>query len=152
MVSSSPIIFLPLYHQPGDSIYLNAAGQLVVIINFSKVAVDLLDWRAAMYSDWPGDVVDGCWSATLLDMPSMVKRFYETQMRLLLRVLAWFGLFPGCDIILAGECYQCITFTIVDRESKSLAKRKRDAEAWYKKDMEMFEGFYIRMDVSRICF
>jgi hypothetical protein len=74
-------------------------------------------------------------------MPSMVKRFYETQMRLLLRVLAWFGLFPGCNIIPAGECYQCITFTIVDRECKSLAKRKRDAEAWYKKDTEMFEGF-----------
>ena len=84
-------------------------------------------------------------------MPSVVKRFYETQMRLLLRVLAWFGLFPGCDIILAGECYQCTTFTIVDRESKSLAKQKRVAEAWYKKDTEMSEGFYIRMDASRIC-
>ena len=34
---------------------------------------------------------------------------------------------------------------------QSLAKRKRDAEAWYTKDTEMFEGFYIRMDVLRIC-
>ena len=131
-------------HQPGDIIYLNAAGQPLVIINSPKVAVDLLDWRAAMYSDRPGDVVVReimAGGQPLNWAPSMVKRFYETQMRLLLRVLAWFGLFPGYDIILAGECYQCITFTIVDRECKSLAKRKRSAEAWYKKDTEMFEGF-----------
>ena len=83
-----------------------------------------------MHSDRPGDVVVCeimAGGQPLYWTPSIVKRFYETQMRLLLRllsVLTWFGLFPGCDVILAGECYQCITFTIVDRQCKSLAKRK----------------------------
>jgi hypothetical protein len=49
--------FMRWTHQPGDIIYINAAGQPVVIINSPKVAVDLLDWRAATYSDRPGDVV-----------------------------------------------------------------------------------------------
>ena len=42
---------------PGDLIYLNAAGQPVVIINSQKVAVELLDRRGAIYSDRPSDVV-----------------------------------------------------------------------------------------------
>ena len=41
----------------GDLIYLNAAGQPVVIINSQKVAVELLDRRAAIYSDRPRNVV-----------------------------------------------------------------------------------------------
>jgi hypothetical protein len=43
--------------QPGDLIYLNAAGQPIVIINSQKVAVELLDRRAGIYSDRPSDVV-----------------------------------------------------------------------------------------------
>ena len=43
--------------QPGDLIYLNAAGQSIVIINSQKVAVELLDRRAGIYSDRPSDVV-----------------------------------------------------------------------------------------------
>ena len=42
---------------PGDVIYLNAAGQPIVIINSSKVAVELLDRRAAIYSDRPRNIV-----------------------------------------------------------------------------------------------
>ena len=41
----------------GDLIYLNAAGQPVVVINSQKVAVELLDRRAAIYSDRPRNVV-----------------------------------------------------------------------------------------------
>jgi hypothetical protein len=42
---------------PGDLIYLNAAGQPVVVINSSKVGVALLDRRAAIYSDRPRNIV-----------------------------------------------------------------------------------------------
>ncbi|KAF8487323.1 cytochrome P450 [Russula ochroleuca] len=40
----------------GDLIYLNAAGQPVVIINSQKVAVALLDRRAEIYSDRPRNI------------------------------------------------------------------------------------------------
>ncbi|KAH9065324.1 cytochrome P450 [Lactarius vividus] len=43
--------------QYGDVIYLNAAGQPVVILNSQKVAADLLDRRAGIYSDRPVNVV-----------------------------------------------------------------------------------------------
>ena len=43
--------------EPGDLIYLNAAGQSIVVINSQKVAVDLLDRRGAIYSDRPGNVI-----------------------------------------------------------------------------------------------
>jgi hypothetical protein len=42
---------------PGDPIYLNAAGQPVVVINSPKVGVALLDRRAAIYSDRPLNIV-----------------------------------------------------------------------------------------------
>ena len=42
---------------PGDLIYLNAAGQPVVVINSPKVGVALLDRRAAIYSDRPRNIV-----------------------------------------------------------------------------------------------
>jgi hypothetical protein len=42
---------------PGDLIYLNAAGQSVVVINSPKVGVALLDRRAAIYSDRPPNIV-----------------------------------------------------------------------------------------------
>ena len=46
-----------MWYRSGDLIYLNAAGQPVVIINSQKVAVELLDRRAAIYSDRPRNVV-----------------------------------------------------------------------------------------------
>jgi hypothetical protein len=42
---------------PGDLTYLNVAGQSVVIINSQKVAVELLDRRAAIYSDRARNIV-----------------------------------------------------------------------------------------------
>ncbi len=42
---------------PGDIIYLNAAGQPVIIINSPKAGVALLDRRAAIYSDRPRNIV-----------------------------------------------------------------------------------------------
>ncbi|KAI9465400.1 cytochrome P450 [Lactarius psammicola] len=43
--------------QYGDVIYLNAAGQPMVILNSQKVAADLLDRRAGIYSDRPRNIV-----------------------------------------------------------------------------------------------
>jgi hypothetical protein len=42
---------------PGDLIYVNAAGQPIVVLNSRKVAADLLDRRAAIYSDRPRNIV-----------------------------------------------------------------------------------------------
>lgn len=41
----------------GDIVYLNAAGQSMVILNSQKVAADLLDRRAGIYSDRPRNIV-----------------------------------------------------------------------------------------------
>ena len=63
MVSSFPLsIFLPTsdvvhWSRSGDLIYLDAAGQPVVIINSQRVAAELLDQRATIYSDRPHNVV-----------------------------------------------------------------------------------------------
>jgi hypothetical protein len=46
-----------MWSRPGDLIYLDAAGQPVVIINSQRVAAELLDRRAAIYSDRPHNVV-----------------------------------------------------------------------------------------------
>ena len=43
--------------QPGDIIYLHAAGQPIVVLNSHKVARDLLDRRSMTYSDRPGNIV-----------------------------------------------------------------------------------------------
>ncbi|KAF8492384.1 cytochrome P450, partial [Russula emetica] len=43
--------------QYGDIIYLNAVGQPMVILNSQKVAADLLDRRASIYSDRPRNIV-----------------------------------------------------------------------------------------------
>jgi hypothetical protein len=52
--SYSPYLNVPL---PGDLIYLNVAGQPIVVINSPKVGVALLDRRAAIYSDRPRNIV-----------------------------------------------------------------------------------------------
>ena len=41
----------------GEIIYLNAAGQPIVILNSQRVAVDLLDRRSGIYSDRPRNIV-----------------------------------------------------------------------------------------------
>lgn len=41
----------------GDITYLNAAGQPIVVLNSQKVAADLLDRRASIYSDRPQNIV-----------------------------------------------------------------------------------------------
>ena len=41
----------------GNIIYLNAAGQSMVILNSQKIAADLLDRRAGIYSDRPRNIV-----------------------------------------------------------------------------------------------
>jgi hypothetical protein len=42
---------------PGDLIYLNAAGQPIIILNSQQVAADLLDRRGELYSDRPINIV-----------------------------------------------------------------------------------------------
>ncbi|KAI0270347.1 cytochrome P450 [Russula aff. rugulosa BPL654] len=196
--------FAEWHKKYGDLIYLNAAGQPIVVINSQKAAVELLDRRAAIYSNRPRNVI-GCEIMTGGHLfgfsqygetwrrlrratdeglnKNAVKGFYETQMteavlmadgllgspaqwdqhfrraatsmslsvlygyptlkseqdhnveainnfaerllKLLFWVLTQFSFSPGCDIFLA-------------------AKWKRDAEAGYKKDTAMFEGFSIR--------
>jgi hypothetical protein len=41
----------------GELIYLNAAGQPIIVLNSQRVAADLLDRRAAIYSDRPRYIV-----------------------------------------------------------------------------------------------
>lgn len=41
----------------GDVLYLNAAGQPIIVLNTQKVAADLLDRRAGIYSDRPRNIV-----------------------------------------------------------------------------------------------
>src|SRR6266436_4914029 len=43
--------------RPGDVIYLNAAGQSIIVLNSQKAAVELLDRRATTYSDRPRNVI-----------------------------------------------------------------------------------------------
>lgn len=43
----------------GDILYLNAAGQPVIVINSLKIAGDLLDRRATIYSERPRNIVAG---------------------------------------------------------------------------------------------
>jgi hypothetical protein len=42
---------------PGELIYLNAGGQPIVVLNSQRVAADLLDRRAGIYSDRPRLIV-----------------------------------------------------------------------------------------------
>ena len=44
---------------PGDVIYLNVAGQPMIVLNSQKVAADLLDRRAGIYSDRARNIVAG---------------------------------------------------------------------------------------------
>jgi hypothetical protein len=41
----------------GELVYLNAAGQPIVVLNSQRVAVDLLDRRSEIYSDRPRNIV-----------------------------------------------------------------------------------------------
>ena len=41
----------------GPVVYLNVAGQPVIILNTHKAAADLLDRRANIYSDRPNNIV-----------------------------------------------------------------------------------------------
>ncbi len=47
----------PSQSPTGDVIYLNAAGQPMVIINSPRAGVALLDRRATIYSDRPRNIV-----------------------------------------------------------------------------------------------
>jgi len=49
--------FMKWKQQFGDVVYLNAAGQPIIVLNTQKVAADLLDRRAGIYSDRPRNIV-----------------------------------------------------------------------------------------------
>lgn len=46
-------VLMTLKTNAGDLVYISAAGQDFLILNSHKVAADLLDRRAAIYSDRP---------------------------------------------------------------------------------------------------
>jgi hypothetical protein len=54
---TSPHLTSLILAPSGDIIYLNAAGQPMVILNSQKIAADLLDRRAGIYSDRPRNIV-----------------------------------------------------------------------------------------------
>ncbi|KAN0124436.1 cytochrome P450 monooxygenase [Russula decolorans] len=188
----------------GDLIYLNAAGQPVVIINSPKAGVALLDRRAAIYSDRPRNiVVSDIMCGNLLFAfsryddtyrrmrkaaneklgTSSVKGFYETQIKeavlqacdLLDESARWdrhfrraaasmslsavYG-YPTLTseqdhvVVVVNEFAERIFkavymgahlvefFPWLRHLPSSLAKWKRDAEAWYRQDSAMFEGLF----------
>ncbi|KAH9168381.1 cytochrome P450 [Lactarius sanguifluus] len=51
------LTFVKWKQEFGDVFYLNAAGQPIVVLNTQKVAADLLDRRAGIYSDRPRNIV-----------------------------------------------------------------------------------------------
>lgn len=51
------LVFTRWYKQYGPIVYLNIAGQPIVLLNTHKVAADLLDRRASIYSDRPRNIV-----------------------------------------------------------------------------------------------
>ncbi|VDB83460.1 unnamed protein product [Peniophora sp. CBMAI 1063] len=57
MVGEPWIKFSAWRKEYGDLIYLSAAGQPVIVVNTQKVATDLLDRRAGIYSDRPPNIV-----------------------------------------------------------------------------------------------
>ncbi|KAH9028791.1 cytochrome P450 [Lactarius hengduanensis] len=53
------LTFVEWSQQFGDVFHLNAMGQHIVVLNTQKAAADLLDRRAAIYSDRPRSIVAG---------------------------------------------------------------------------------------------
>ncbi|KAF8485186.1 cytochrome P450 [Russula ochroleuca] len=202
MTSGQWLKFAKWHKKYGDLIYLNAAGQSVVVINSRNVAVELLDRRGAIYSDRPTNViVDNIMSRGLLIgfarygetwrrmrraanegfSKSSVKTFYETQITeavllasdLLVGPAQWdqhfrrasasltLSVLYGYPTLRSEQDHVLVAIKdFADRLFKaaftgahlvhffpwlrhlpsSLAKWKRDAEAWYKQDTAMFGG------------
>lgn len=57
MRSKQWLNFMKWKQEFGDVFYLNAAGQPIIVLNTQKVAADLLDRRAGIYSDRPRNIV-----------------------------------------------------------------------------------------------
>ena len=49
----SAIAFRSLKRVQGDLVYMDLPGQPTLVLNTTKAAIDLLDKRAAIYSDRP---------------------------------------------------------------------------------------------------
>ncbi|KAF8489337.1 cytochrome P450 [Russula emetica] len=186
----------------GDLIYLNVAGQPIVIINSAKIGVALLDRRAAIYSDRPRNIVTSDIMAGGLFFAlsrygdtyrrmrkaaseklntSLVKDFYETQMKeavvqacdLLDKPARWdrhfrrtaasatLSIVYGHPTLTSEQdhivrvinnvsepLFRAIPmgahlvefFPWLRHFPSSLAKWKRDAEAWYRQGSTMLEG------------
>ncbi|KAI0254607.1 cytochrome P450 [Lactifluus subvellereus] len=57
MRSKQWLNFMTWKQEFGDIFYLSAAGQPIIVLNTQKVAADLLDRRAGIYSDRPRNIV-----------------------------------------------------------------------------------------------
>ena len=55
--SASPLGQRLMGCDTGDLFYINAAGQPIVVVNKSSIAIDLLDRRATKYIDRPANIV-----------------------------------------------------------------------------------------------
>ena len=71
----------------GDLFYINAAGQPIVVVNKSSIAIDLLDRRATKYIDRPANIVG--WEITTGGLFYAFGRFDD--------VFVMFVCVPDCD-------------------------------------------------------
>ncbi|KAF8463377.1 cytochrome P450 [Russula ochroleuca] len=191
----------------GNLIYLNVAGQPVVVINSQRAGVRLLDGRAAIYSDRPRNVVacdimtgglffgfsryGDTWrrmrkAADERFSKSSVKGFYETQMTEavllahdgLVNPAQWdwhlrraaasmtLSVLYGYPTLTSGQehvvkaindfskriatmgAHWVQIFPWLQHVPGSLAKWKRNAEAWYKQDSAMFEDLFNTVETN----
>ncbi|KAH9987346.1 cytochrome P450 [Russula vinacea] len=175
MTAGQWLKFAGWHKKYGDLIYLNAAGQPIVVINSRKAAIELLDRRGAIYLDKPRNVIvcdimtrgliigfapfGETWrrmrrAANEGFTKGSVKTFYETQIT---EAVFWLvTCLSEQDHILVGikdfsdrlfkaalpGAHLVHSFPWLRHLPSSLAKWKRDTEAWYKKDYAMFEGLF----------
>ncbi|KAI3603513.1 cytochrome p450 [Moniliophthora roreri] len=188
----------------GDIVYINVAGQDIVILNSHKVAADLLDRRAPIYSNRPRWIVaseiltggllvvftqyNDVWRrmrragheglnktvAASFQVPQyreaislvdgMAKRpdLWNAEIRRATASMVWSVVYdkePITDVMdpQVAAVNDFITrivraafpgahyveyFTWMKHLPSWMAKWKRDAEEWYKKDSEMFESLF----------
>ncbi|ESK85729.1 cytochrome p450, partial [Moniliophthora roreri MCA 2997] len=191
--------------QYGDLVYINVAGQDIVILNSHKVAADLLDRRGPIYSNRPRWIVaseiltggllvvftqyNDVWRrmrragheglnktvAASFQVPQyreaislvdgMIKRpqLWNAEIRRATASMVWSVVYdkePITDVMdpQVAAVNDFITrivraafpgahyveyFTWMKHLPSWMAKWKRDAEEWYKRDSEMFEGLFL---------
>ncbi|KAF8823188.1 hypothetical protein HHX47_DHR10000091 [Lentinula edodes] len=151
------LTFAEWKEQYGPLVQINVAGQRIVIMNTHKVASDLLDRRGPIYSDRPrfivaSEILTGgllmpfaqyndvatasmIWDV-IYDKPPItdvedpeITRINDFTTRLVRAA------FPGAHYV--------EFFTWMKYLPRSVARWKRDAEEWFRKDSQFFEGLFL---------